>query len=283
MPPATCPTPQLLWVRIAALLFTCVAFSVAAHGAYLPHGGMADWCIFCWAFSFACTLLVLLVEQFGLQAQALVSWSNFPITVACYAALLCLSASVIFPLFFLKGMWSYNNVRDYRITSTVFSCLAAVAYMCEVTLTKARPGEISGYMATAPGLLKVCQTFVACIIFILVSNPVSYDSNPALQWCMAVYCICFIFSLGIVVMCVAECTGRLPVPFSKFLSAYGLLAAIMYFTATIIWPIFQFDKRYQGGDRASSRQIAVAVLTAINFLLYLADLVYSARLVFVSG
>lgn len=283
MPPVACPTPQLLWVRIAALLFTCVAFSVAAHGAYLPHGGMADWCIFCWAFSFACTLLVLLVEQFGLQAQALVSWSNFPITVACYAALLCLSASVIFPLFFLKDMWFYNNVRDYRITSTVFSCLAAVAYMGEVTLTKARPGEISGYMATAPGLLKVCQTFVACIIFILVSNPISYDYNPALQWCMAVYCICFIVSLGIVVMCVAECTGRLPVPFSKFLSAYGLLAVIMYFTATIIWPIFQFDKRYQGGSRASSKQIAVAVLTALNFLLYLADLAYSARLVFVSG
>ncbi|XP_074518163.1 myeloid-associated differentiation marker homolog [Halichoeres trimaculatus] len=283
MPAATCPTPQLLWVRIAAVLFTCVAFSVAAHGAYLPHGGMADWCIFCWAFSFACTLLVLLVEQFGLQAQAPVSWSNFPITVACYAALLCLSASVIFPLFFLKDMWFYNRVRDYRITSTVFSCLAAVAYMGEVTLTKARPGEISGYMATAPGLLKVCQTFVACIIFILVSNPICYDDNPALQWCMAVYCICFIISLGIVVMCVAECTGRLPVPFSKFLSAYGLLAVIMYFTATIIWPIFQFDKQYQGGSRASSKQIAVAVLTALNFLLYLADLAYSARLVFVSG
>lgn len=281
MPPATCPTPQLLWVRIAALLFTCVAFSVAAHGAYLPHMGMADWCIFCWAFSFACTLLVLLVEQFGLQARALVSWSNFPITVACYAALLCLSASVIFPLFYLKDMSFYNRMRDYRITSTVFSCLATVAYMAEVTLTKARPGEISGYMATAPGLLKVCQTFVACIIFILVSNPISYDDNPALQWCMAVYCICFIISLGIVIMCVAECTGRLPVPFSKFLSAYGLLAAIMYFTATIIWPIFQFDKQYRG--RASSRQITVAVLTALNFLLYLADLAYSARLVFVSG
>ncbi|XP_034533006.1 myeloid-associated differentiation marker homolog [Notolabrus celidotus] len=283
MPPATCPTPQLLWVRIAALLFTCVAFSVAAHGAYLPHGGMADWCIFCWAFSFACTLLVLLVEQFSLQAQALVSWSNFPITVACYAALLCLSASVIFPVFYLKDMLFYNSIRDYRITSTVFSCLAAVAYMAELTLTKARPGEISGYMATAPGLLKVCQTFVACIIFILVSNPVSYDSNPALQWCMAVYCICFIISMAIVVMCVGECTGRLPVPFSKFLSAYGLLAVLMYFTATIIWPIFQFDRRYQGRGHASSKQIAVAVLTALNFLLYLADLAYSARLVFVSG
>lgn len=282
MPLIVLPTSQLLCVRIAALLFTCVAFSVAAHGAYLS-GGMADWCIFCWAFSFAGTLLVLLVEHFNLQARAPVSWSNFPITLACYSALLCISASIIFPIWFLKNQNPYGETRAYRIVSTVFSSLAAVVYMGEVIMTKARPGEVTGYMATAPGLLKVCQTFMACIIFILVSDPVSYNQHPALKWCMAVYCICFILSMAVVVLCVGECTGYLPIPFSKFLSAYGLLAVIMYLTATIIWPVFQFDKQYGGGRGASSKLIAVAVLTAFNFLLYLADLAYSARLVFVSA
>nr|XP_020444311.1 myeloid-associated differentiation marker homolog [Monopterus albus]XP_020444312.1 myeloid-associated differentiation marker homolog [Monopterus albus]XP_020444313.1 myeloid-associated differentiation marker homolog [Monopterus albus] len=280
MPLIVFPTSQLLWVRVVALLFTCVAFSVAAHGAYLPSSGMADWCIFCWAFSFACTLLVLLVEQFNLQARAPVSWTNFPITIACYGALLCLSASVIFPIFFLKNQ-PYSQTRDYRIVSTVFSCLAAVAYMGEVCMSKARPGEVAGYMATAPGLLKVCQTFVACVIFILVSDPVLYNQHEALKWCMAVYCICFILSMAVVVLCVGECTGCLPIPFSKFLSAYGLLAVIMYLTATIIWPVFQFDKRYRGGS--DTNPIVVSVLTALNFLLYLADLVYTARLVFVTA
>lgn len=280
MPLIAFPTSQLLWVRIAALLFTCVAFSVAAHEGI--HGGMADWCIFCWAISFACTLLVLLVEQCGLQARVPVSWSNFPITIACYAALLCLSASVIFPLYFLKYQQPYRESRDHRIVSTVFSCLASVAYITEVSLTKARPGEVAGYMATAPGLLKVCQTFVACVIFILVSEPVSYNSHPALKWCMAVYCICFILSMAVVVLCVGECTGCLPIPFSKFLSAYGLLAVIMYLTATIIWPVFQFDRNYGNKGRNSTNEITVAVLTALNFLLYLADLAYTARLVFVT-
>ncbi|XP_072232071.1 myeloid-associated differentiation marker homolog [Leuresthes tenuis] len=282
MPLIVFPTSQVLWVRVAALLFTCVAFSVAAHGAALSHGGMADWCIFCWAFSFACTLLILLVEQFGLQARIPVSWSNFPITVACYGALLCLSASIIFPVFFLKDSSRHGDVRDHRIASTVFSCLATVAYLWEVSLSKARPGEVAGYMATAPGLMKVCQTFVACLIFILVSDPVSYNQHAALKWCMAVYCICFILSMAVVVLCVGECTGCLPIPFSKFLSAYGLLAVIMYLTATIIWPVFQFDKQYQSGYRNSTNLIAVSVLTALNFLLYLADLAYTARLVFVS-
>lgn len=283
MPLVILPTSQLLWVRVAALLFTCITFSVASHGGSINHvGGMADWCIFCWAFSFACTLLVLLVELFGLQTRAPVSWTNFPITVACYAALLCLSASVIFPLYFLKGYSFSDSVRDHRIVATVFSCLATVAYMGEVSLSKARPGEVTGYMATAPGLLKVCQTFLACVIFFLVSNPVSYDHHPGLKWCMAVYCICFILSMAVVVLCVLEWTGCLPIPFSKFLSAYGLLAVIMYLSATIIWPVFQFDKQRRYSSRESNL-ITVSVLTAVNFLLYLADLVYTARLVFVSA
>lgn len=282
MPLIVFPTSQLLMVRVLALLFTCVAFSVAAHGALLPPLGIADWCIFCWVFSFICTLLVLLVELLGYEARVPVSWSNFPITVACYAALFCLSASVIFPMYFLKDVPSYFDFRNYRITSTVFSCLAAVVYIGEVSLTKAKPGQVAGYMATAPGLMKVCQTFMACIIFILVSNPVLYDHHAALKWCMAVYCICFILSLAVVVLCVGEWTGLLPIPFSKFLSAYGLLAVIMYLSATILWPVFQFDKRYQYDSQVSSRLITVTVLTVLNFLLYLADLAYTARLVFVN-
>lgn len=282
MPVIVFPFSQLFWVRLTALLFTCVSFSVAAHGGSLSHGGLADWCLFCWVFSFVCTLLVLLVEQCGLQARVPVSWSNFPITVACYAALLCLSASIIFPLIFLKGQNMRDETRSYRITATIFSCLAAVTYMVEVSLTKARPGEVAGYMATAPGLLKVCQTFTACIMFILVSDPVSYSQHPGLQWCMAVYCICFILSMAVVVLCVGECTGLLPVPFSKFLSAYGLLAVLMYLSATIIWPVFQFGTKQSRGSN-SSQVITASVLTALNFLLYLADLTFSARLVFVSG
>ncbi|XP_075884050.1 myeloid-associated differentiation marker homolog [Nelusetta ayraudi] len=283
MPVIAFPLSQLFWARLAALLFTCVAFSVAAHGANLSHGGLADWCLFCWVFSFVCTLLVMLVEQCGLQARAPVSWSNFPITVACYAALLCLSASIIFPVFFLKGQHLATEARSHGIAATVFSCLATVAYVVEVSLTKARPGEVAGYMATAPGLLKVCQTFVACVIFILVSDPVSYNHHPGLEWCMAVYCICFILSMAVVVLCVGECTGYLPVPFSKFLSVYGLLAVLMYLSAAIVWPVFQFDRKYSRTSNNSSKLITVSVLTALNTLLYLADLTFSARLVFVSA
>lgn len=293
MPLVVLHSSPLLWVRLAALIFSCVAFSVAVHGAGL-NSRTADWCIFCWSFSFAGTLLVLLVELFGLQTRAPVSWKNFPITCACYASLLCLSASVIFPLYFLKGYPRGRREHDFRVVSTVFSCLATVAYMSEVSISKARPGEVAGYMATAPGLLKVCETFVACVIFVFISEPISYNQHQALQWCLAVYCICFILSAAIIALCVGECTGCLPFPFARFLSAYALLAVLMYLSATIIWPVFKFDRDHGGSTHRPSqcgsqpgfcpfdKLVAVAVLTALNFILYLADLIYSARLVFVT-
>uniref|UniRef100_A0A3P8X5D9 Myeloid associated differentiation marker n=2 Tax=Cynoglossus semilaevis TaxID=244447 RepID=A0A3P8X5D9_CYNSE len=284
----------LLWARLAALVFTCIAFSVAVHGGRL-HGGTGDFCLFCWTFSFAGTLLVLLVELFGLQTRAPVSWKNFPITFACYAALLCLFALVIFPLYFLKGNLGPSETRDYRIVSTVFSLLAAIAYICEVSISKARPGEVAGYMATAPGLLKVCETFVACIIFVFINDPVLYDNHEALKFCMAVYCICFIISAVIILLCIGECTGCLPFPFARLLSSYAMLAVVLYLLATILWPIYNFDPKHGGNKNRPyncsstlglcvwDKAMTVAVLTGVNFILYLVDLIYSTRLVFVSA
>lgn len=284
----------LLWARVAAMVFACVAFSVSIYGSRLTHG-TGDWCVFCWSFSFVGTLLIILVEMFGLQSRSPISWKNFPITFACYASLLCLSASIIFPLYFLKGFAGRTEMINCRIVSTVFSCLATIAYLSEVSLSKARPGEVSGYMATAPGLLKVCETFIACIIFVFISEPESYKQNAATQWCLAVYCICFILSAGIIVMCVGECTGCLPFSFARFLSTYALLAVSMYLSATIIWPIYKFDNKHGGQSHRPNicgssiglcpwdKLLAVTVLSALNFILYLADLIYSARLVFVNA
>lgn len=292
--PVVLKTSPLLWTRLAALVFTCVAFSVALHGANI-YTRTGDFCIFCWAFSFAGTLVIMLVELFDLQTRAPVSWKNFPITFACYASLLCLSASIIFPLYFLKGSVGTHQVQDFRIISTVFSCLATIAYMAEVSLTKARPGEVAGYMATAPGLLKVVETFVACIIFVFISEPVLYDRHHSVKFCMSVYCICFILSAIIILLCIGECTGFLPFPFARFLSAYSMLAVVLYLSATIIWPIFNFDPNHGGqknrpyncsvavGLCTWDKALAIAVLTGVNFILYLADLIYSSRLVFVNA
>lgn len=286
-------TSPLGIVRLLEALFTCVAFSLVANREAW-YGRNGDWCMFSWCVCFAITIVILVVEFVGLQHRMPVSWKNFPITFAMYATLMCLSASIIYPVFFISNQRLNRDERGYRISATVFSCLACLSYLTEVSLTKAKPGEVTGYMATIPGLLKVVETFTACIIFVFISDPPTYDRPEALKWCMSVYCICFILSLVVIILCIGECTGWLPCPFNKFLSGYTLLAVLMYATATIIWPLYKFDEKHGGYPSRSSvcrgsnfcvwdKNVAVAVLTAINLLVYLADLVYSARLIFIQG
>ena len=124
---------------------------------------------------------------------------------------------------------------------------------------------------------------------------ISYRPHMTVLYCMSVYCICFILSAAIILLCIGECTGCLPFPFARFLSGYALLAVVLYLSATIIWPIFNFDPKHGGAKNRPpncsdtqglcvwDKVMAVAVLTAVNFILYLADLIYSTRLVFVSA
>uniref|UniRef100_A0A8D0GV53 Myeloid associated differentiation marker n=1 Tax=Sphenodon punctatus TaxID=8508 RepID=A0A8D0GV53_SPHPU len=287
-------TSHLGIVRLLEVLFSCVTFSLVVHrGAWSQHHSDGDWCLFSWCFCFAVTIVILLAEVLGFQHRMPISWKNFPITFAMYATLMCLSASVIYPVTYIQKVQGLSSEeRGYRIAATVFSCLTTLVYAVEVTMTKAKPGEVTGYMATVPGLLKVVETFIACIIFVFISNPVSYDSYPALKWCLAVYCIFFILSLAVIILCVGECTGWLPCAFNKFLSGYTLLAVLAYATATVIWPLYKFDRKHGGQPNrncsnyhfcAWDQLVGVAVLTAVNLLVYLADLVYSARLIFIQG
>ncbi|CAI9539737.1 unnamed protein product [Staurois parvus] len=116
-----------------------------------------------------------------------------------------------------------------------------------------------------------------------------------MKWCLAVYCICFILSVVVIILCVGECTGWLPCTFEKFLNAYALLAVLLYASAVIIWPIFQFDSKYGGTTRRPNscsnhprmlctwdKLVAVAVLSSANLIVYIIDLVYSARLIFIT-
>lgn len=288
-------TQPLGLLRLLQLLSTCVAFSlVASVGAWM--GPMGNWSMFTWCFCFSVTLIILIVELGGLQSRFPLSWRNFPITYACYAALFCLSSSIIYPTTYVQFL-SHGRTRDHAIAATAFSCIACVAYATEVAWTRARPGEITGYMATVPGLLKVLETFVACIIFAFISSPHLYQQKPALEWCVAVYAICFILAAVAILLNLGDCTNMLPIPFPSFLSGLALLSVLLYATAVVLWPLYQFDERYGGQPQRArdggctdrhphsvcswDRRLAVAILTAINLLAYLADLVYSARLVFV--
>ncbi|XP_006874190.1 PREDICTED: myeloid-associated differentiation marker-like [Chrysochloris asiatica] len=288
-------TQPLGLLHLLQLLSTCIVFSlVASMGIW--EGPVGNWSMFTWCFCFSMMLIILIVEVFGLQFRFPLSWRNFPITFTCYAALLCLSTSIIYPTTYVQFL-AHGYAWDHAIAATSLSCIAFLAYAFEVTWTWVWPGKITGYMATVPGLLKVLETFMACIIFTFISDPSLYQHQTVLEWCVAMYAIYFILASVAILLNLGDCTNALPIPFPSFLSGLALLSVILYSTALVIWPLYQFNELYGGQPRRSKdvscgrshvyyictwdRRLAIAILTAINLLAYLADLVYSTRLVFV--
>ncbi|XP_008769458.1 myeloid-associated differentiation marker-like [Rattus norvegicus] len=277
-------------LRLLQLASTCTAFSLVIYvGAWM--GPMGSWCLFSWCFSFAMTVIVLAVEMAGLQRSLPLSWREFPITCACYAVLFCLSSSIIYPITYVRFM-SYGYIRKYAVCAIIFSCISCVAYATEVTWTHSRPGDITGYMASKTGMLKVFESFVACIIFLFLNNPHLYTQEPVLQWCLSVYIICFILTMVVILLYLGKCTKNLLIPLSTFLTGMTFLCVLLYTTAIVLWPLYKFSEGFHGVPNRVmdsscnykhahsvcvwDRQVAVAFLTGVNLVAYTADFMYTS-------
>ncbi|XP_046722378.1 myeloid-associated differentiation marker homolog [Silurus meridionalis] len=261
-------------LRIFEVVLSCIVFSLVASAGYITTSYWS-WCMFTWCFCCFMTLFILILEFTGLNVKVPISWEDFTTAFAMLATLMILAASVIYPTFFVCSSCSRG------IAATVLSCLCFIAYVIEVGLTRARPGEISGFLSTVPGLMKVLEAFVACIIFI------SLDSvkEPALQWCVAVYSICFIFALLIIILTICKLLALCPFPFDKALTAYNVLAVVMYMTVVVIWPLYSFKNNQRPSPCnhcAWDKLVVVSFMSCVNLIVYIVDTCYSVRLVFIT-
>lgn len=259
-------------VRIMEVVLSCVVFSLVASVEYNNSSYWA-WCMFTWCFCCFMTLLILFMEFTSLHTKLLISWDDLTAAYAMLATLMIFAASVIYPTFFVCSFCSH------QISATVISCLCFVAYTIEVGLIHAKPGEISGFLSTVPGLLKVLEAFVACIIFISL-DPVKH---MALQWCVAVYSFCFIFALLIIILTICRLLVFCPFPFDKFLTGYNVLAVMMYMIVVVIWPLYSFQDNPRPPNCSHclwDKQVVVSFMSCVNLIVYIVDTCYSICLVF---
>ncbi|XP_064009286.1 myeloid-associated differentiation marker-like isoform X2 [Pogoniulus pusillus] len=167
------------WVGIArllAVLLSCLAFSLVAS-TWSFGGPYGTWCMFTWCFCFAVTLLVLLLELLELYPALPLSWDDFTSAFSMLAALMIFTTSVVYPSTLISSPCR-GSVCARQAVATAASCLCFLAYALEVGLTRAKPGDISSFLSTVPGLLKVFEAYVACLIFSLLDG---YASKPGLQ------------------------------------------------------------------------------------------------------
>ncbi|XP_078257514.1 myeloid-associated differentiation marker-like protein 2 [Rhinoraja longicauda] len=279
--------------RLLQCVCCCVALSLVAHdGGW--DGAPGYFCMSAWCFCLALSSLVVCLELTRLHGCLRLSWANLTITLALLAAQMALTATVVFPLYMVDPHWRCGQScrsRGFRVSATVCSALASIAYGAEVHLTRARPGgPVGGYMATAPGLLKVVQAYTACIIFGALLHHSEYSRYPATQWCVGVYSVCFILTVTVIGLNVA---GRPPpvAAMDRLVVLYTFLATLLYLSASVVWPIFCFDDKYGSMERPAScsrgqcpwdSQLVVAIFTYVNLILYVADLIYSQKVLYIA-
>ncbi|XP_020671054.3 myeloid-associated differentiation marker-like protein 2 [Pogona vitticeps] len=276
--------------RLLQAAFGCTTFSLVAHrGGFSAAYG--TFCMSVWCSCFAVTIFIITCEFTRLHSCLTISWGNFTAAFAMLATLTSITAAVIYPLYVPFACHADGcEVRDFRISASVFAGLLFFAYATEVLLTRAKPGQVTSYMATVSGLLKIVQAFVACIIFGALLNGSQYERYAATQWCVAVYSFCFIVTVAVVALSVTGRTAMLKCPFERFVVVYTFVAVLMYISAAVIWPVFSFDRKYGSPHRPyqCSRtscpwdsQVVVTVFTYVNLVLYIVDLAYSQRIRFV--
>ncbi|XP_026559941.1 myeloid-associated differentiation marker-like [Pseudonaja textilis] len=274
-------------VRLLEIFFSCTAFSLAA--VYQSYGGnYGAWSMFTWCFCFIVSVFVVTMELISLNAALPLSWQDFTSAFSMLATLMIFTTSIVYPATFLPSC--KGNKCGYEIGATVMSSLCFIAYAVEVGLTRAKAGELSNFLTTIPGLLKVFEAYVACLIFSLLDKISYYRAFPGLEWCVAVYSICFILTMVIIILTIGRCLGSLPIPVEKTLVAYNILAVLMYLTVVVVWPLYSFrdnprppcNSPHDAPCAAWDNQLGITFLSFFNLIAYIVDFAYSYKMVFVT-
>ncbi|KAF1379389.1 hypothetical protein PFLUV_G00175560 [Perca fluviatilis] len=265
-------------MRIMATILACLCFSLVATVGHVPSPYWA-WCMFTWCFCCFFSLLILILEFTTVNAKLPFAWDDFTTAFAMLASLMCLAVSIIYPTFFTC------KTCHRQIGASVVSWVCFGVYVGEVALTRLRPsGQVSGFLSTLPGIMKMLETFLACLIFTSLEKSQFNSTTPGLQWCVAVYSLCFIFAILIILLTITQLTSFFPFSFDKIVIVYNILAAVMYLTAMVIWPLYSFRNNERpsscGHTCAWDKLVVVTFMTIFNVIVYTLDTAYSIRLVF---
>ncbi|XP_026180306.1 myeloid-associated differentiation marker homolog [Mastacembelus armatus] len=264
-------------MRIIATILTCVCFSLVATVGHISSSYWA-WCMFTWCFCFFFSLLILILEFTTVSSKLPFAWEDFTAAFAILASLMCLATSIIYPTFFTC------SACPHQIGASVVSWVCFGVYTGEVTLTWLHQcGQNTGFLSTVPGIMKLLETFFACLIFTSLEKS-QYFSSPGLQWCVAVYSFCFILAIIIILLTTGQLTSFFPFSFDTLVIFYNILAAAMYMTAMVVWPLYSLGTQTRpsncGHHCAWDKLVVVTFMTILNFIVYTLDTAYSIHLVF---
>lgn len=275
-------TSPIFLVRTWEVLSGCVTFSLVASledselqknlSEFKHFNTFRILCMFTWCFFFTITLLIHILNVIQFHSLIPVSWKNLTITVAVLGALMCLSASVVFPWIIMD----HQRRSPHSVAAAVTSCLTFLAYTSESYVLCTQAHEQRGYMGSKPGVLKILQLWGGCQMIPLLLCGVH-------GWQLLVsgvsYNVCLLMSLVTLVVILGDFAGRCLLPFDRLLAVFSLIGVLLYMVATVICFIKILQLRDQPvSNRSTEVVIMETVAASITLLAYTVDLAFSIKL-----
>lgn len=275
-------TSPLFLVRTWELLSSCITFSLGASLGTtnqlnnIHFNTFRIFCMFIWCFFFTLTLLIHILSVIQFHSLIPISWKNFTMVAAALGAMMCLTASIIFPWIIMD----HQNLMPCSVATAVSSCLTFMAYASESYILCTQAPEQRGYMGSFPGILKTLQLWGGCQMMPLIAEAVC-EMISWQRWVSAAsYGACILLSLVILVVILGDFAGRCPLPFDKFLAGFSLTGVLLYMVATVICftKILQLKSAQQILGKCRELVIMETVVASITLLAYTVDLAFSIKL-----
>ncbi|KAM8879879.1 myeloid-associated differentiation marker homolog [Spinachia spinachia] len=238
-------------------------------------------CMFSWSFFLILTLLIHLLSIIQFHSLIPISWKNLTMTVAPLGALMCLGASVVFPLFVMDR----QSATPHMVMAVVAFCITFFGYTLESYVLRTQPHEQRGYMGSMPGLLKILQVWGGCHVIPLLLQVFHVIPTFAQGWQLWVsgvsYAVCVLMSLVTLVVILGDFAGRCFLPLDKLLSGFSLIGMLLYMVATVICfiKILQLKDDGQIFPKISADLVIMeTVVACITLLAYTVDMAFSIKL-----
>lgn len=186
----------LVWLclHLLQLFSSCVAFWLVISGLRkwcVGAGAVNIWALLIWFLSLPISLIVVIVELYYIQSHFHFLY-HMPLTAACFAAHICLSLYVVQSIWSL-GFSPYGPFIDRVNTALSFTYITCFLYGVELSCTWNcyKLKDLTCAVYTMQGVLKVLESFVACVILAFIFNASRHPKEPAYWWCLVIYYICF--------------------------------------------------------------------------------------------
>ena len=228
-----------------------------------------------WPLSAILTLVITVVEMFLIHKFILVfcmDWDDFTTGIAFISSLTTCTCAICYCTFYLclKCLW------DWLVAVLAIVCCAL--YIFEFVKDKLDSTRSVKYLAALPGIFKILEAYVSCLIFISLMG---YQGQPGLIWCVVAYIIPFlIIPVVIAVNVMKKLRDCLPFNLTRVEFLILVISVLLYISAAILWPVYTLRNNPRPDDCptggcAWSFFFLVTFMTYINLGLFTVELVFT--------